>query len=135
MNTQELRLGNYVYAIDYNNYDSGMVISRVSVIGETTLMLENLDLIHNIKDIEPIELTSDILQKCGFNKSKMDGYDCHFIYTKYNGSQKFKITALYDANFSVCALEDANCIKYLHQLQNLYFAICGKELEVKFKNK
>lgn len=64
MNPNELRLGNYVYAIDYNNSENGMVIAKVGLIGKTTLMLENLDLIHNINEIEPIELTDGILSKC-----------------------------------------------------------------------
>lgn len=131
MNLNELRLGNYVYGIDPNNKECGMAMCKVQCIYMDGAELNGIEVPLCAEYIEPIELTSDILVKCGFNKTKLDGCDCHFTYTKYNGSLKFKITALYDADFSVCVLNAAKGIKYLHQLQNLYFSINGKELEVK----
>lgn len=130
MNLNELRLGNYVYGANPNNKGCGMVMCKVQCIYMDGAELSGIEVPLCAEYIEPIELTSDILVKCGFNKSKLEGYDCHFTYTKYNGPLKLKITALYDADFSACVLGTAKGIQYLHQLQNLYFAINGKELEV-----
>lgn len=73
----------------------------------------------------PIPLTEGLLLKCGFVKA-----DC-FYYT-----YRCSFTLWYD-NFndgSYNALSGTNHIarniKYLHQLQNLYYALTGKELEV-----
>ena len=82
-----------------------------------------------LKYIEPIPLTEEILLKCGFEK----GYIMYFIricetrcYLRpsYRGGYYYGICPYIE-------LRDCKTIQYLHQLQNLYFALTGKELEIK----
>jgi len=76
--------------------------------------------------IEPIPLTEEWLLKAGFRKSKLEGYEVHFIYQH----QKIHsgVTAIYNADFSMKLDNVARGIKYVHKLQNLYFALTGEEL-------
>lgn len=80
------------------------------------------------KDISPIELTEDILLKWGFEKHD-------------NGSLQSDINygiTLWSKNGSVVRLyyesdEFGQEIETLHHLQNLYFALTGKELQIDLK--
>lgn len=77
---------------------------------------------YNYKDLEPVELTDEILLRLGF--VLVNGY-----YHKNDiwiGKNKI---FWYDTDQRHGFVE----LKYLHQLQNLYFALCGKELELKPK--
>ena len=96
--------------------------------------LEHLDFLlnDNIKDksvMQPIELTAEILEKCGFMKEK--GIDVYSL-----GRLRLWIGT---RGKSLCYLieEDTTTghyitsIEYIHQLQNLVFALTGEELDVK----
>jgi len=70
---------------------------------------------------KPIPLTEDILLKCGFEK---DGTTYHNQIAIYHIYDNFT----YNVNY----FEHDNLIEiiYLHQLQNLYFALTNIELEI-----
>lgn len=85
------------------------------------------------KYIKPIPLTEEILLKCGFEWSIQHQAHKHkkfkYVIDFYNSHPQF--------NSSVCFLnkehrsgENLICIQYLHQLQNLYFALTNEELTV-----
>lgn len=90
-------------------------------LGECTLSLE---------DIEPIELTPEILEKCGFKYETKDKN--HFV--KDQGKQLYVSIYLGDGDYQPQICDDGimsitlQPILYLHQLQNLYFALTGEEL-------
>lgn len=67
---------------------------------------------------KPIELSEDILLMCGFEKGP--------VYYSLNDFDIY-LDGWFGFNDMVATAD----IKYLHQLQNLYFALTGKELEVK----
>ena len=69
----------------------------------------------------PIELTEDILLKCGFVN-----YEIFKNTWAYNGIELYILNGIISFELMNNSLE----IKYLDQLQNLYFALTGKELEV-----
>ena len=75
---------------------------------------------------EPIPLTPDILVKAGFeNRSSTTDYI--FEYGKFiiGGTRK----RLFPSVWGEDGLQDyGDLIEYVHQLQNLYFALTGKEL-------
>jgi len=79
-------------------------------------------------DMQPVPLTEDILLKCGFKKdgkSYCIGYwDCDFTLEQYSDE------VFYMVNVSE-SLKFGPEIRYLHQLQNIYFALEEEELEVK----
>jgi hypothetical protein len=77
-----------------------------------------------MQEIEPIELTPKILERCGFRNFVRD----EWIVTSGNTHTDFV--------FSSEGLQLRHStpsrvgIKYLHQLQNFFYAIAGQELEV-----
>lgn len=78
--------------------------------------------------INPIPITPEILERCGFEYIDMpvNGYadDKHLCYQQIDGTIVF---------MPFCT-DDKDChihINYLHQLQNLYFALTNQELTFK----
>lgn len=87
----------------------------------------------------PIPLTAEILEKCGFVKlehswfAKEYGTDCREA-AKVMSIQINSITGrcgIGDTDFGGCNAMTGKVIKYVHQLQNLIYAITGEDFEVK----
>lgn len=115
----ELKIGNLVYAgVNFENSDItkplGLVPIKVQM-GFTST--ENL---------YPIPLTPEILEKAGFKKLSYD-----FEFWK-NSMWRLKQHKLNNEWYLTHCGEEVDCIKikYLHQLQNLYFALTGEELNI-----
>ncbi len=131
MKTKDLRIGNLVY-VKYtdSNFIEKQGITRVIGLSEEgnlgdgwKIELEALE--EDFENVEayPIELTEEILLKCGFEFSHITGDERVFSNKKIN-----LLINAYDNNiikFNVFI------IKHLHQLQNLYFALTQIELEIK----
>jgi len=120
MNANELRIGNLVY----KSLKSGQGRTVINPIGCQ-------DIVRIFEDIgsfnyAPIPLTEDILLKCGFVKG--------VLWSEMRIHSNLRFYSDFDE--TVCHLFDrsdnnlAEC-KYLHQLQNLFFCLCGKELTIK----
>lgn len=79
-----------------------------------------------IDEFEPILLTHDILEKCGFENT--DAND------QYSGYKKGPLTIRFMAGNTIRAnIGDREFLcQYLHQLQNLYFDLTGEELEITY---
>ena len=79
-----------------------------------------------LEEFEPILLTHDILEKCGFEST--DAND------QYRSYRKEPLTIRIMADNSILAnIGDYEfACQYLHQLQNLYFDLTEEELEVTF---
>ena len=108
MKADELRLNNWVKAFGgYWNIDN--------------TDFSNLE---KIETYEFVPLTEELLLKCGFVKER-------YYYVKL--ITPYKPFTLYKNNDKTWTLADCNvdsALKYLHQLQNLYFAFTQKELEI-----
>ena len=83
-----------------------------------------------IDQFEPIELSEDTLLNNGFKKRGEFWHDLYLdeitkltLSRQPNGKTNFKM--LIHKN-----IFDINHIKYLHQLQNLYWCLVGKELNI-----
>lgn len=76
---------------------------------------------------EPIPLTEEILLKCGFEKGSNIIGDCYYIEHDF-GVSDFVLNITKTSNFEIYELDLK--IDYLHQLQNLYFALTNEELTV-----
>ena len=114
MKVSELRVGNLIQWESTGDIES--------VIDIKTLRLKN-PIINNIhiKDCKPIPLTEEWLLKFGFvSNPYQDRYENEFIHVECNKTRG--ITELW--------IERMPHIKYVHQLQNLYFALTGQELEL-----
>lgn len=115
MKATELRIGNHVY-----RQSDKMVINRNSVyqIEVVTKQTES--------KYDPIPLTEEWLIKFGFHYSDDDNE-----FLELELMHKIKLYADNSNNFSTVVLrlkENEIEIKSVHQLQNLYFALTGKEL-------
>ncbi len=77
-------------------------------------------------NLSPIQLTPEILEKCGFD------YDASYEVPKVQKGNFILwdgFDGSFSANFGGLTRLDVY-VKYLHQLQNLYFALTETELEV-----
>lgn len=108
ISANELRIGNKVIRNGIHVTVDGMSI---------------WDAQHERVQYDPIPLTPEILEKAGFKDDGAKTYakkaclfnidlDEHGVYIVYVGMQGIGV------------------LKYLHQLQNLYFAIMGEELNI-----
>ena len=126
MKAQELRIGNYVICYNVNIKVSS--INDVYLCNETDKGGQ-----YKISDVEPILLTEEWLLKFGFNKddekyTKKAGhlYDWDdYSVEKSNTFEDWCFTNVMQHEFIITE------IKYVHSLQNLYFALTGKELKIK----
>ena len=121
MKENELRIGNYVFSADDNKNGEVFQIDPSGII----FVNKNGNRWQDLKNIQPIPLTEEILFKCGFKKD----HDKLWI---DNGV--FEIEYLNGQIGLTCGLHAEESmpldIKYLHQLQNLYFALTDIELEM-----
>lgn len=78
------------------------------------------------ESLHPIPLTEEWLLKFGFMKHPIK---TEYLHTKMGG---LRIITYYGNNYLVKTIRgDAiTSLKYVHQLQNLYFALTGEELEI-----
>jgi len=120
MKANELRIGNW---IEFNNF-----ISHPNNLQVTPRMFRQLgmDLSENL-DLElsgyhkPILLTEEWLVKFGFVKFITKDVYPTFANNLFNWNNGI----LYLIGYGFM-----NHVKHVHQLQNLYFALTGKELEI-----
>lgn len=128
INTSEFRSGNIVQGqklsiprleIHSNGY------MRLTAYGIYMIELGNLD-------VEPIPLTPELLERCGFKANGDDNAPYWRIITQ--GNALFTLQATVNpAQFKVW-FDNPTCIfipmAFLHQLQNLYHALTGEELAI-----
>ena len=77
--------------------------------------------------LQPIPLTEDILIKCGF--VVIDGTNCHRLKNDICDIIVYPSGHIELWN-DIETIKINTAIKYLHQLQNLYFSLTGNELQV-----
>jgi hypothetical protein len=127
MKAEGLRLGNYVY------YDVVNEVGDDSLeFGELTyhalgILLHGLD--QSKEKINPIEINEYWLEKFGFIQP-----DPHYLIWFKEGFGPFRI--LFDVYFKHWQIgynggRVFKRVKYVHDLQNLYFDLTGQELTIK----
>jgi hypothetical protein len=105
----ELRIGNYVR-------DNLGGILRIKGIKDESVLFH----------IKPIPITEDILLKCGFER------DIDIVY-RYYLTYDYSILLAYDIDDNRIRLGDSwdfGNIIFIHELQNLYFALTKTELTI-----
>lgn len=133
MNPNEFRIGNWVM------YDNRYF--QLHVIAEEMPSLNTDEFgigVVSWKSIQPIALTPEILDKCGF-ESRFSKKEYFILCPKGTKSDGLFLEISF-TDYS-CSIGQLNYFshqfgeyKYLNQLQNLYFALTSKELVCKFKN-
>lgn len=111
MNPAELRIGNYVYYADVMCKVEGYTSDGYLYTDGVTAP---------ILSFQPVELTEQWMSKLGFTHEVIAYYYFEKIYKKgsFTLSESFVLLDI-DLNINV---------DYVHQLQNLYFALIGEEL-------
>lgn len=137
MDIVDLRIGNYV---EYNGM-SAVVAGLLSPKPRKPESFNSVPVVELfcgglinalLPEINPIKITEEILLRFGFKNEidDIDGemYDIYFVTNTdylieyFHSDKKYVFTD--DMGLKVG-------IKYLHQLQNLFYCLCGFELEVK----
>lgn len=133
MKANEFRIGNFVGT-------SFFTVGKIISIQKDFVDVDSDGIISSkiIDELKPIKLTEDILLKCGFEKKESEGeIGLHFEYfLKKYVSIVFNYGAFHLVNIDIDCddlwsyYNIGTNITYLHQLQNLYFALNGEELEI-----
>ena len=128
MNYTELRIGNLVCRKDLISDEDRF--EKIIFLSDKVTTSGPFRIVCFYSEIKPIPLSKKWLLKFGF-----------YQWSKIEFSKEFKSWSLWvftDVNkFEIVHNEDRNCfnpdiqIKYVHQLQNLYFALTGEELKIK----
>jgi hypothetical protein len=143
LHAKELRFGNKVFnkrgevitvqQIHSSSivYDTAINVSRrhlskVSGFYNASYTTEVLEVVKEaeMQEIEPIKLTPKVLESCGFRNFVRD----EWILTYGNTHTDFELRE--DGLRLRHATPSRVSIKYLHQLQNFFYAIAGEELDV-----
>lgn len=130
MRANELRIENYVFALG----EIRQVLGISNRLRPDCGYYEFEDISIPIKGIhlEPIPLTEEWLLKFGFEYS--DHYGNYKIKPKnsfYNSVKHHNNQWFYNNDESDAACYGVTTVNYVHELQNLYFAIYGEELTIK----
>lgn len=129
MKVHELRLGNYIHAIDIE--DNCIVAKVIAVSNELAPLNEHGDNVlfecennsEGSMPFEGIKITHDWFVKFNFDLGWIIEHNTKFI-CLYQEGDSFYYSA--DMHHHTSAP-----IKYVHQLQNLFFALTGEELTIK----
>lgn len=142
LQAKDLRYGNKVFTRDRKVvtvqqilhssvvYDSHMQINNeLSSYSNSYYDTYTSEVVEVVKEIDiteilPIPLTGAILQACGFRNFVRE--DWIINYGKSHADFEFTPQGLHLRHPTPSHV----CIKYLHQLQNFFFALTGLELEV-----
>ena len=111
MEAKELRIGNYVYPFD-----------DVCLVNNKTIFRDFIKVVYrdfeNTLHLHPIPLTEEWLVEFEFEKALNGWWSDNEIWS-YN-----------DGKFYLGANTYLSNVKYVHQLQNLYFALTNEELTI-----
>lgn len=109
MKANEFRIGNWV--THFHEFAKGGEFIKIEYISKDD----------DWSDCQPIPLTPEILEKAGFTKviarKSDEAYVCNGVWVNPRNGGFYSY-----ANSK---------IEHLHQLQNLYWCLCGEELDVK----
>lgn len=138
MKANELRIGNYV------NIEGDVV--KVKEIYEKSIHYANGEYESFATEdfIQPIELTEEILLKIGFKKDERMSSILYYLGYEINEDEYIRVRyVIYNSNalpllritsptpiiLESCELTKRG-VRYLHELQNVYYLLTNEELEV-----
>lgn len=143
VSTKELRIGNLILA-DFNGEGDKKIIEIFQINESGSILSDQLINNKGLGNLQEhwdeylygIELTEEWLIRLGFERKSRDN---EFVWvTQYymflNPDSgwyfRYKFDGFVSFNFGDLFVKD---IQFVHQLQNLYFALTGEELNVKTK--
>lgn len=110
-------------------------ISVIDYLTNNLIGLSGLGWEINEKEVEAVHISEEILVKLGFNKTEFTCDKIESYYSLRLSDDKYIDLCLItnERNFGVLYLfpyGNEFDFKYVHELQNFYFALTGKELDV-----
>jgi hypothetical protein len=124
MKENELMIGNWVNHTD--SYEDGQ---KKQIQFSESNWYRIGDCIERLEDFEPIPLTEEWLLKFGFEKAVDEN-----IWVNKSSYQSLFYQLTFNSQIGASLYEDSHWIKsniqYVHQLQNLYFALTNEELKI-----
>lgn len=120
INPRELRIGNYL-----KDKISGewMIVDEIGENVGAIIIDRSKYPLQPGWEMDYILLTPEVLQKCGFGKGHVTLFDKGLKLNFFDGRA-------YIGNLTSTSATHVEGIKYIHQLQNLYFALTGDELPI-----
>ena len=145
MKASELRIGNYVTIDNNENWEEikhiPMVVISIKYKEEGNYSISvdmafEEDLFYNgfsqyERFIEPIPLTEEWLLKFGYTKVKVKGEFVLFEKELCVYTIAFSSFANIFIKHTISLVTQLTAFQYVHQLQNLYYALTGEELNIK----
>jgi hypothetical protein len=126
MKASELRVGSLV---EYKG-----VVYPIYGLSEEAPFLDTIEFGSGVlewKDINPVPITEDWLLRFGFNYDANDDWYVLDCGTGVSFSHIIDGLTHYFSSLEMVWADVLQEIKYVHQFQNLHFALTGEELEVK----
>jgi hypothetical protein len=127
----ELRVGNIVL---YTQDNDELPVLKIDGDSKTVCLdlLLGLNMELNEQDIDPVPLTPEWLKRCGFTTDG-SGDDNHSepLWEHPKTRYQFSDGSFVHNGQAYDDWHDIGNVKYVHQLQNLYFALTGEELQIK----
>lgn len=121
MESKELRIGNLL------KYDDGTIV-EVLTVSSRDIVVKRFPQPLNISVLHPIPLTPEILEKAGWYwNAECNSYEHADIRMNMQFREVNQSWTMYN---HVLKAVIAKRIYHVHQLQNLYFALTGEELEI-----
>lgn len=139
----ELRIGNWIadrggkqWQIDHWEYPNKVASIEPYLCELNGHYIYGHPLTEELDYLQPIPLTPEILEKCGFEKGVSEWYNKNYFTDCMEYAEEMQLQVnlksfrcgIFDVDFGGTNAMTANPIKYLHQLQNLYYALTGEEL-------
>jgi len=138
MKAHELRIGNYISLklAKSNVYDCIVVgIEQDRIYYLPWLKLKpKVDYLYSLYCyVEPIPLTEEWLEKFGFERDEEKRHgECYWVHGGFTNPQAplfYYVDMFLSAHLGFPGWKNIK-IKYVHHLQNLYFALTGEELQI-----
>lgn len=146
--SNELRIGNYIKKIDrrgkahmpveqwYEIVEIGFLEVKLIKKGETPAQVTEWDKVRT-KDLSPIPFTPEICESFGFRKKGdfngiIDQYEINIPVSGSNDNKILfcfsKVNAIQFGRYATNDYHSSNNFEYVHQFQNLHFALVGFEI-------
>jgi len=128
MTANDIRIGNYHYYHIVDPLDEmGEYDDVCQIDPDDFRILTQFD----CPEYKPIPLTEEWLLKFGFEEDNYN-YVMGVHQQIFSGLMEFDFNERLNCwEFSIGSCNDLTRIQYVHQLQNLYFALTGEELKIK----
>lgn len=125
---KEIRLNNFIKN-KHGNFERVVEVTNIYIIASLIQNNPNFNIGHKyrLEQLYPIELTPEILEKCGFaiisNPNHTNSFLCYTPMMKLVLVPERKTITLRDYSGV------QRSIQYLHELQNIHFALTSDELK------